>query len=68
MKATIDDRRQDSDEKMKTYDSKPDKLVSMIKNMMNKNQDWNSSPESMDPPSAQDTTTVVLSNKKAPTL
>ena len=41
MQATIDDNRKASDEKIKTYDSKLDKLTEMIENMMVKNQNLN---------------------------
>ena len=50
---------------MKTYDSKLGNLMEMIKNIMDKNQNSNYSPDNMDSPKAQDSTTVVPANKKA---
>ena len=47
-KATVDDNRHPYDDKMKTYDSKLDKLKEIIKNMMDQNQNSNSSPDKMD--------------------
>ena len=40
----------------------------MIEKIMDQNQDSNSSPDKMYSPKAQDTTTAVPANKKAPPL
>ena len=53
---------------MKTYDSKLGNLMEMIKNIMDKNQNSNYSPDNMDSPKAQDSTTVIPANKKVPPL
>ena len=71
MQDTIDDNRQATDYKMKTYDSNIDKLTVLIKNideMMGQNQNSIPSIYYMYFPKAQDPTTVVLANNKAPTL
>ena len=68
MKDTIDANRKYSDDKMKKQDSKPDKITKMVKNMMDRIQISNSSPENMDPPKAQDTNTTLPAKKKSPQL
>ena len=68
MQSKIDYNRQDSDKKIKTSDSKPDKLMEVIENMMSQNQKSNSLPENMDSPKSQDTTTALPANKKYPSL
>ena len=66
MQATIDANMQDSDEKMKKQDSKIDNITKLIKNMMDRIQIYNSSPDKIDSPKYQDRTTAVPDNKKAP--
>ena len=71
MQDTIYDNRQATDYKMKTYDSNIDKLTVLIKNideMMGQNQNSIPSIYYMYFPKAQDPTTVVLVNNKAPPL
>ena len=53
---------------MKKQDSKLDNLLQMMENMMDRIQISNPSPDNMDSPKAQDPTTAVLANKKAPPL
>ena len=72
IQATIDDNRQASDDKMNSkldkQDYTLDKLMAMVKNMTDKNQNSNSLPENMDSPKAPDPTTAVPANNKAPPL
>ena len=68
MKATIDANRKYSGDKMKKQDSKPDKLTKMVKNMMDRIQISNSSPEKKYPSKAQDTNTTFPAKKKSPQL
>ena len=68
MQYTIDDTRQDFDEKMKTYDYKIDKLTVLIKKMTDHNRNLNQFPENMDSPNLQYPNTVVLANNYAPLL
>ena len=68
MQTMIDDNRQASDKKMNTYDSKPDKITAMVKNMMVHNQNYNNQPDDMDSPKTQDPTAVVMAKKKATPL
>ena len=66
MKAKIYAKRQDCDEKMKKYDSKLYKLTEMVEKMMDQSQIYNYSPKNMDSTKAQNHTTTVPANKKAP--
>ena len=68
MQSSIDDDRQSSDYKMKTYECKIDKLTEMIKQMMDQNKNYNPLPDKMVLPNTQDPTTMVTANKKTPPL
>ena len=57
-----------SSEKMNKQESKFDKLMAMVKKMMDEIQISNSSPDNMDSPKSQYPTTVVPYNSKAPPL
>ena len=52
MQSKIDANRQESDYKMKTYNSKLDNLTEMMENIMYQIQMFNSSPDNMDSPMA----------------
>ena len=60
IQATIGDNRQASYDNMKTYDSKIDNLMKMIKKMMVQNQNFHSSSDKVDSPKTHYPTTVVL--------
>ena len=68
MQAKIDKNRQASDKKIKTHDSKLDKLTALIKKMTDHNQNLNSFTDKMDSPKSEDLNTVVPSRKKYPSL
>ena len=65
MKDNIDDDSQASDVKMKTYDSKLDKLKAIIKNIMEQIKNSNYSPEKLYSPKAQYINIVVPAKKKS---
>ena len=64
----IDASKKESDEKMKTYDSKLDNITAMMENIMDKIQISNYSQENMDSPKFHYLTTAVPDNKKAQTF
>ena len=68
MLSMFDENTQASDEKLKTYESKLDKLTEMTKNMMDHNQNSDSSLDNMGSPKSQDPNSVVPYNKKSPPL
>ena len=62
----IKDNRQVYDKKIKKQDSKLDKLVAMIKKMMDQIIISNSSPDNIYSPKSHDPTSLVPASKKAP--
>ena len=68
MQAAIDSNRQDYDEKMKKKGSKIDKLASMVKNIMDRIQIYNSSPEKIDSPKSQGPYNLLLDKNNYPPL
>ena len=64
VQANIYDNIQYYGQKTNKYDSKLDKLTSMIEKMMDHNQNSNSSPENMDSPKSQDPTNMVPDKTK----
>ena len=65
MQDTIEEKRQDYDEKTKNT---TEDLTSMITSMVDQIKISKSSPEKRDSSKAQDTTTMVLDNNRAPPL
>ena len=65
MQVTIEANRQDSSNKMENL---TEELKAMIRSMMDQIKISKSSPCKKDSPKAQDPTTVVPANKKAPPL
>ena len=53
---------------MKTYYSKLDKIIELIEKIMDHNQNSYSFPDKMYPIKSHDNNTVVLDNKKSPSL
>ena len=68
VKSAINSNRQYYADKMKKRDYKLDKLMAMVKNMIDQIQIYNSSSDKMDLPKSQDPITMVSSNKNAPPL
>ena len=64
IKYLIDDNNQNSDEKMKKYESALDKIKRIIKQVLFQNKNY--SPEKIYSTKDQEYTTVVPSNNKAP--
>ena len=62
--ASIEDKNQTSDEKMKKYESALDKIKRIIKQVLFQNKNY--SPEKIYSTKDQEYTTVVPSNNKAP--